>query len=540
MRLSIHFRQVLETMRRDGFAVAASKVLRRLRGRNTDKQYRQWIAECEPARQTALPAKVDEFPSVSVLMPTYNTPERLLSEAIGSVLAQTYPKWQLCIADDASTAEHIRPLLRSFSENDGRIEAVFREANGNISAASNSALGLVNGEFTALLDHDDLLSENALAEAAAAAFAEPGAAIIYSDHDVIDTEGRRYSPYFKPNWSPDLLHCVNYVNHLTVYRTALIKHLKFRSEFDGSQDYDLLLRASEGLSRSDVVHIPKVLYHWRSVEGSVALAPSQKGYAHERARAALDEHFERIGSDVRAIRGIGELHRMRAGSNVAAHVSVICFDRESAAAVKGDVLEVIEADPPQRIFAALQAAAAKAAGDVLCFVPQNISALTLDAVEELAAQALMPNVGVVGPLLVEGSGTIVEIGLTAGLNDGIGSQFAGENLRLSGFLEKNVVRNVSAVSIEAMTVRRGLFERLGGFDAGMSDEQRPDVDLSFRAMLAGCNNVATPFAVVKAAGRTVGHSDLGVLKKRFAEIFYADPYFNVNLSKSPPFGPACR
>ena len=198
-----------------------------------------------------------EKPLISVLMPVYNTPERLLREAIESVRAQIYENWELCIADDCSTKPHVRRVLNEYAKGDPRIKVVIRDKNGHISRASNSALELVTGEWVALLDHDDVLRPHALAEIVLEIDRHPDAELIYSDEDKIDSEGRRYDPYFKPDFSRELFRSQNYLNHLTVHRAQNIRAAGgWRPGFEGSQDYDLNLRVFERIDpRLSLIHI---------------------------------------------------------------------------------------------------------------------------------------------------------------------------------------------------------------------------------------------------------------------------------------------
>lgn len=246
----------------------------------------------------ALPSR----PLISVLMPTFNTPDKLLRAAIGSVLEQTYDNWELCIADDASTSPRVRKTLAEMQALDPRIKVVFREKNGHISRASNSALELATGEWIALLDHDDILSRHALFCVAEAINSHPGAKLIYSDEDKIDENDRRSSPHFKCSYSPELLRSMNYFNHLTVHRTELIRAVGgWRPGFEGSQDYDLNLRIAERLTPAEIVHIPQILYHWRAVAGSTALAGSEKSYPYLAGQRALAAHLERTNQKAKVV-----------------------------------------------------------------------------------------------------------------------------------------------------------------------------------------------------------------------------------------------
>ena len=226
-------------------------------------------------------------PLISIVLPVYNPDRAHLSAAVGSVRAQLYQNWELCLADDASTDPRVAPFLRDAAGSEPRIKVIFREENGHIAACSNSALTLATGEWIALLDQDDLLAEHALAFAAATIVGHPDAGLIYSDEDKIDNAGARTEPYFKSDWNPELFLVQNFINHLGLYRRDLLREIGgFRDLFGGSQDYDLALRAIERLRPEQIVHIPRVLYHWRKIPGSLAATSDAKEYAHESARRA--------------------------------------------------------------------------------------------------------------------------------------------------------------------------------------------------------------------------------------------------------------
>ena len=240
----------------------------------TDRQteeYARWIARYDTldtddvAQIQERIAQLTRRPRISVIMPVYNAPERWLRRAIESVQEQLYPDWELCIADDASTDPHVRRVLEECAARDPRITVVFRERNGHIAEASNSALAVATGEFMALLDHDDELPRHALYLVAEEIKAHPDVDLIYSDEDKIDESGRRYEAYFKPDWDPDLFGSQNLFSHLGVYRIALVRKIGgFRSGLDGSQDYDLALRSMHETRPEPFRHIPYVLYHWRA------------------------------------------------------------------------------------------------------------------------------------------------------------------------------------------------------------------------------------------------------------------------------------
>ncbi len=264
--------------------------------------YAAWVA----AYDTLTPDEADRIreklaalkkrPLISVLMPVYNPPEKWLVRAIESVRRQLYDNWELCIADDASKAPHVRAVLARYQKKDPRIKIVRRETNGHISATSNDALALAHGEFIALLDHDDEIRPHALACVALELDRHPDADLIYTDEDKIDENGHRYDHYFKPDWNPDLFNVQNYISHLGVYRTLLVREVGgFRVGYEGSQDWDLAMRVVERTAPERIRHIPKILYHWRSVPGSTALLIGAKSYAVTAAEKVITEHFARTG-----------------------------------------------------------------------------------------------------------------------------------------------------------------------------------------------------------------------------------------------------
>lgn len=264
--------------------------------------YAAWVASYDtltPDEADRIRAKLAGLkyrPLISVLMPVYNTPEKWLVRAIESVRRQLYDNWELCIADDASKEPHVRAVLARYQKKDPRIKIVRRETNGHISATSNDALALAHGEFIALLDHDDEIRPHALACVALEIDRHPDADLIYTDEDKIDENGHRYDHYFKPDWNPDLFNVQNYISHLGVYRTLLVREVGgFRVGYEGSQDWDLAMRVVERTAPDRIRHIPKILYHWRSVPGSTALLIGAKNYAVQAAEKVIAEHFMRTG-----------------------------------------------------------------------------------------------------------------------------------------------------------------------------------------------------------------------------------------------------
>jgi len=256
-------------------------------------------------RIKAMEKEIESFsfqPKISVVMPVYNVEKRWLVEAVESVFRQVYQDWELCIADDASPSPHIKEVLEGFRNRDERVKVKYLPENLGISGASNEAFSLVTGEYAALLDHDDRLSRDSLFEVVKLLNAHPGADVIYSDEDKLSMGGMRLRPVFKPDWDPGLFLTYNYLCHLVVCRKELVDRVGgFRRGFEGSQDYDLLLRVTEITDR--IFHIPEVLYHWRMIPGSAASVVDAKSDAFERGRQALADAMKRRGIQAEVLNG---------------------------------------------------------------------------------------------------------------------------------------------------------------------------------------------------------------------------------------------
>lgn len=274
----------------------------RLRRRREPQRiaYRQWVKINDEVNADTLPtllqlyAQLPRKPLISVIMPVYNAPLAWLDDAIESVRQQIYQEWELCIADDCSLDPEVRPYLEKKALEDARIKVTFRAINGHISAASNSAIDLAHGEFLALMDQDDLIPKNALLHVAECINQHPDAGLIYSDEDKVDSEGLREAPTRKPGWQRATLTQYNSISHLGVYRNDLVREIGgFQVGYEGSQDHDLALRCVERLSDAQIIHIPKILYHWRIHENSTAHMQAAKPYALTARNRAIRDHLER-------------------------------------------------------------------------------------------------------------------------------------------------------------------------------------------------------------------------------------------------------
>ncbi len=511
--------------------------------------YPEWIAAYDTLaskERDALRREVaglSEQPLISVLMPVYNPDFKFLEDAIDSVRGQIYPNWELCVADDHSTDGEVRSFLENMAERDSRLKIFFRAENGGIALCSNSALALARGEWCALLDQDDLLAENALAEVVREIDRQPEAGLIYSDEDFLDSSGARTNPFFKPDWNPELFLSQNYLNHLGVYRTSLLHEIGgFRAGFEGSQDYDLALRCSARLRAEQIRHIPRLLYHWRMVTGSLADQPDAKPQARHAARRALNSHLQERGIAARAEacpenpeshRVVYSLPAVRPG------VTILRPAREGAdpwLECDYPVLEWIASAPGA---AAANASAQKARGEILLFLSNGISATEPGWLTEIVSQIVRPEVGAVGARLWSPEGTLEGSGLILGLGGIAAPAWRGSPRGHPGYFNRAwLQQNLSAVSGACLAMRRALFHQLGGFDQENLPNHFYDVDLCLRLREHGLQTIWTPYASLRLEERLPEAADASAeadyMKKRWGRFLRNDPFYNPNLSLERP------
>jgi GT2 family glycosyltransferase/2-polyprenyl-3-methyl-5-hydroxy-6-metoxy-1,4-benzoquinol methylase len=543
--------------------------LRNLTDRHLSYEY--WIKHVEqPACDIGAIARAisnfDYKPRISVIIPVYNTPTELLDFAIQSMRMQYYENWELCICDDASTDARVRPNLEKWQSQDSRIKVTFSTGNQGISGASNRALQLASGEFVGLLDHDDELSPDALYEVVKLLQRQPQADMIYSDEDRLDPRGRRVLPFFKPDWSPEYMLSCMYTCHFGVYRKRLLDGVGgFRVGFEGSQDYDLVLRVSE--KTKNIHHIPKVLYHWRMIEGSAAASAEAKPYAYEAAKRALYEHLERRQISADVIDGnLTSHYRIRFNLRSTDKVSIVIIlssgkpdllkacitsiegktsyknyqilvvDKKNAAAQEFSSRShpVMPFEGPFNSSRLINFGVKKADGDYLLLIHDDIELISGDWIDSMLGLCEQKEIGVVGAKLLYRNGLIEHAGIVLGLKG-----VAGRPLRKfprntrCGFDIVSDLRNCSAVSAACMMVRKGIFEEVGGFDEAISARHN-DIDFCLRVRKAGYRVAWTPWAelyhgcLCPDIGR--GSREVEYLKKRWGKILATDPYYNPNLT----------
>jgi GT2 family glycosyltransferase len=532
--------------------------------------------EVELRPLTQPPRQAGWRPRFSIVVPVYRTPGWALRRCVGSVLAQSTGDWELCLCDDASADPGLERALVQLAELDPRIKVSYREHNGGISAATNTALGSATGEFVVFLDHDDELTPDALAQMAAAIDASPHADILYSDEDKTDESGERFAPSFKPGWSPDTLLSCAYMCHLLVVRRSLVAEVGgLRTDFDGAQDYDLMLRATERARA--VVHVPHVLYHWRIIAGSAAGDTMAKPWAYEAGRRAVRDALarRRIDAVVDGDSVIAGMHYVRRAVVGEPLVSIVvpfrdepslltqCFESicespgysrfEVLLVDNGSVLPetsalldqlshdprvVLLEEPGPFSWAAINTDAAReASGDLLLFMNNDVEATTDGWLLALVEHAQRAEVGAVGGRLLYPNRTIQHAGVVLGMCFGAAHVLQDVREDDPGYLAwAFMTRNCSAVTGACMMTRRDLFEELGGFALDLPISFS-DIDYCLKARDAGKLVVYTPLAeLVHHESHTRGHTDDAVELPRFLErwreaLLAGDPYHHPYLSR---------
>jgi GT2 family glycosyltransferase len=525
-------------------------------------------------------------PRVSIITPVYNPEVAWIKAAVDSVLAQVYDNWELCLAD-ASTKAGVKECLREYSNKDPRIKVKFLDKNGGIAANSNEALSLATGEYVAFLDHDDELSPDALYEVAGLLQEHPDADMVYSDEDKISEKGVRSDPFFKPDWSQDMFLSCMYTCHLSVYRKSIVDQAKgFREGYDGSQDYDLALRVIE--KTSNIRHIPKILYHWRTVSGSAAGSVDSKTYAYDAAKRALKDYIVRNNIKGEVIDGLwrGSYYIKRELGETPL-VSIIIPVRDHAKVLKNCVDSIVkntrypnyeliivnnnskEKDTLEYFkeiqklgnvhvldynedfnFSAINNFAVKhAGGEVLLFLNNDMKVITDTWMTSMLEQAQRGEVGAVGCKLLYPDNTIQHAGIILGVNgrDDVNNVAANCPYRTNGlhhgyFGRENIILDLSAVTAACMMIRRKVFDEVGGFDENLAVAYN-DVDLCIRLRLKGYLILYMPYAVMyHYESLSRGYEDTKGKQERFdKEVRYirnkwanvidaGDPYYNPNLS----------
>lgn len=550
--------------------------------------YAEWISRHEKPDLKEQRKEAQGFayrPLISILMPVYNVEIKWLEKCIDSVLDQTYDHWELCISDDASTDPAIRKCLESYQAKDDRIKVVFRKENGHISLATNSALEIAEGEFIALLDNDDELPPFALYEVAKVLNVHPELDVIYSDEDKIDADGNRFDPHFKADWSPDTLMGNNYISHLGVYRTSIVKELGgFRKGYEGSQDYDLVLRVTEQIPADHIYHIDRVLYHWRTIPGSTASNGEAKSYIYDSGVKALTDALSR-----RNIKGSVRPGRISGFYEIAYDVlqedlvSVIIPTKNGYEDLKTCVDSIIEktsysnyeiiiadngsTDPKmQELFAEYKhqlkdrfivelidipfnysrinnLAAEKANGKYFLFLNNDTEVIEPDWMTVMVSYAQFDRIGCVGAKLFYPDDTTQHAGVLLGIGGVAGHALNNYDRTHCGYFGRLVIDvNYLAVTAACMMVKAADFNAVNGFDETL-EVAFNDVDLCLKVYELGRYNVyAHQAELYHFESKSRGYEDTPEKQRRFAgeikkmqdkwpSYIAHDPFYNDNLTK---------
>jgi O-antigen biosynthesis protein len=528
-------------------------------------------------------------PLFSIIMPVYNTNTSFLKQAIDSVLAQTYPYFELCIADDASSDPEIRAVIQNAAHRDQRIKYIFRPANGHISECSNSALSLAAGEFVVLVDNDDVIPAHSLWTFAFYINMYPDCQVVFSDEDKIDEDGLRQDPYFKGPFDEYLLYGHNMVSHLGVYRRSIVEEMGgFRRGYEGSQDYDLILRCFDRCGAKAIVHIPHVLYHWRRTTGSTSVSADQKGYAILAAQKSIDDHFARCGLPFRSVDGrfpgITAIAMPNSEAQAGSRVSVIIPTRDggshlaacidSIKKLNGPNVELIIVDngskdkqtidylgelARSRIANVLSYdreynfskinnfAVDHASGSVLCFLNDDIEVVSSGWLNRARTLLSIPTIGIVGARLLYPDMTLQHFGIHLGFgaHKVAGTPHARQHASDPGIAAKAVLmQQFCAVTGACLFIRREDFIKVGGFEPELGVAFN-DVDLCLKVREAGLQVVCDPDIELfhhesKSRGYDVTPAkrqrldrEAEWMRRKWEKTLDADPFYSPNFDLLP-------
>ncbi len=579
-------RKFLVNLKQNGIRDTLSKIRSYdIKGQNDNlKAYKQWILENEPDKDILEKQKTEAFPKmpkISIVVPLYNTNKKYFKELLNSILNQTYTNWELCLAD-GSTEKNLE--IEEISKKDNRIHYKFIGNNLGIARNSNAAIEMATGEYIGLLDHDDLLTEFALYEVVKQINKTPDAKLIYSDEDKISENSKeRFDPHFKPDFAIDTLRSVNYICHFAVIKSEMLKEIEgFREGFDGAQDYDLFLRIAEKTNK--IVHIPKILYHWRVHEGSTASATKDtKPYAYEAGKKALENHLERIG--LNGIVEHGELlgtykityevignpkisilipnkdhikDLKQCIESILKHTTyinyeILIIENNSTEKATFSYYEEIQKNEKIRIISypekefnyakIMNYGVKNSIGIYILQLNNDTEVLTPNWLEQFLGYGQRNDVGVVGAKLYFPDNTIQHAGIIVGING-----TAGHILRNLPKVKKaysgrqGYVQNFSSVTGACLFTKKSIYEEIGGMDEDFAVAFN-DIDLCLKICQKGYWIVWSPYIELyhfesKSRGYETTTSkverfekETKMFKEKWKEFLKnGDPFFNINFS----------
>lgn len=548
-----------------------------------DVDYKEWYENHRVLEKDLEEQKNVHFfkePLISIIVPIYNTPITFLRQMIDSVQQQSYAKWELCIGNASPEKQEIRQVLEEY-KSDKRIKEIAIPENKGIAENTNKAMTISEGEFIGLLDHDDLLAPNALYEVVKVLNENNLAEVVYTDEDKVTADlEEHFRPHFKPDFNLDLLRSNNYICHFFVASRDLIKRVGgFRPEFNGAQDYDLILRCTE--QAKQIVHIPKILYHWRVHKASTADNPASKMYAFDAGKRAIEEHLVRCRTKgtVQHTKDLG-FYRVKYEVCGEPLVSIIIPNKDQSEALKkcldsirektsyrnyeiiivennseepetfafykkiaGEKIKIVTWEGEFNYSAINNFGVRHARGDYLLLLNNDVEIINGDWLTEMLSHCQRKEVGIVGAKLYYPDNTIQHAGIIIGIGGIAGSVFVGLPRAFSGYLHKASIQlDLSAVTAACMLVKRSVFEQVGGLEEKLKVAFN-DVDFCLRVREKGYLVVYDPYAeLYHYESKTRGAEDTKEKIRRFqTEIEYmrshwigllkkGDPYYNCNLS----------
>lgn len=583
---STNIKKGISYIRENGLDGIASRVRYKMQGPGL--AYNGWYRDNHmPSEEELINQRNTSFdyrPLISILVPIYETPERYLRDMIESVINQTYGNWQLVMVDGSKRDQgipHTETIIREYMTEDRKIVYAPLEKNMGIAINTNMAFNLSTGEYITLLDHDDLLTRDAL-YSVVNALQEEKYDVLYSDEDKISEDGTKVSdPAFKPDFSIDLLRAHNYITHLfVVSRKLLLEVGGFDSEYDGAQDYDVALKCSE--KTKSIKHIPRVLYHWRINDKSVALNPHKKEYAKEAGKRALQAHIDRCGCFATVTHTeMWSMYKVSYDTPGNPPLSIVISGGKNRDIIERCIgplfektrysdFELIIVNPysddnvMQKFYARLESTrknirvveyggepnptsmknfgASKAKGDYILFLDYGVEKLEVTAVKEMLGHCMRKDVGVVGGAIFDDRGITISQGMAVGINGPFSHLYKGVKKGDFGYLMHNRVNaNYSAVSGACMMVKRSLLKGLGGFSEKFKTELA-DVDFCLRIREHGYLVVGVADATWHLCSEADNKSeDYDTYFKRETGLFEilwsniinnGDPYYNPNFTSN--------
>jgi len=522
-------------------------------------------------------------PLISIVIPVYNTDKKYLKEMLDSVFSQTYKNYELCIADDASSNSQTVELIEEYENRYDNVKVVYRKSNGHISEASNSALKLAEGEYVVFLDHDDTLAINAIYEMVKKLNENRELRLIYSDEDKIDENGKRYNPHFKSGWNPAMFYSQNYLCHLVCLKKDIIDDIGgFRKGYEGSQDYDLLIRYIDKIKECQIDRVEKILYHWRAIKGSTAYGSGEKVYAHEAGLKALKDYFKSKDKNISVDSGfLPNTYKVnyafekplvslliptrdnyeilhKCVDSILAKTSylnyeILVLDNETSCQktldyfkkiTKHKNIKILEYHHPFNYSAINNFGVKHAKGEIIGLVNNDVEVISEGWLSEMVSYVMRDETGAVGAKLYYDNNTVQHAGVIIGIGGVAGHSHKYFDKSEYGYFSRlKIVQNYSAVTGACLLVKKELYEEVGGLDEVNLKVAFNDVDFCLKLLEKGYKNIWTPYVELyhhESISRGSEDnpekeerfkSEVAYMKSRWLKYIESDKYYNCNLTK---------